>query len=75
MEAANDYYVRTGVGTVGAIIVNNAGTWTEHTYDQTHLNTAGGAKTWSGVENIYRVERVGVDERICFKNTWRQVYG
>lgn len=41
--AANDYYVRTGVGTVGAIIVNNAGTWTEHTYDQTHLNTAGGA--------------------------------
>ena len=36
-----DYYVRTGNGAVGQLIVNVAGAWTEYAHDVTHLNTAG----------------------------------
>ncbi len=34
---ANDYYLRSANGTVGAIIVNESGTWVEYIYDQVHL--------------------------------------
>lgn len=36
-----DYYVRTGGGTVGLIIVKVSGTWTENTHDTVHLTAAG----------------------------------
>jgi hypothetical protein len=36
-----DYWLRTGGGTVGALIVRWAGTWSEHTYDVTHMTTTG----------------------------------
>ena len=37
----NDYYIRSGGGTVGNIIVNVSGTWIEYSYDTTHLNDEG----------------------------------
>lgn len=36
-----NYYVRTGNGTVGQLIVNNAGTWVEYAHDVTHPNATG----------------------------------
>lgn len=35
------YYVRTGNGFVGYIIVRWAGVWTEHSYDSTHMQRVG----------------------------------
>jgi len=35
------YWLRTANGTVGAVIVRWSGTWTEHTWDATHLSPAG----------------------------------
>ena len=37
------YWVRTANGTIGAILVRWAGTWSEHTFDITHMNTVGNA--------------------------------
>jgi hypothetical protein len=36
-----DYWLRSGGGTVGALIVRWAGVWSEHTYDVTHMTTTG----------------------------------
>ncbi|MFM7100349.1 MAG: hypothetical protein ACKO3N_04185, partial [Verrucomicrobiota bacterium] len=41
--ADGDYWLRTGNGFVGAVLVRWGGTWTEHTYDVTHLTPAGNA--------------------------------
>lgn len=38
---ANDYYIRTGGGTVGNLLINVAGTWTEFALDVTHLSPTG----------------------------------
>ena len=48
----NDYYVRNGGGTIGAIIVNVEGTWTEYTYDQTHINDSGEAVLAEALKNF-----------------------
>lgn len=37
------YWLRTANGTIGAVIVRWAGTWTEHTWDATHMSAAGNA--------------------------------
>lgn len=37
----NDYYLRTGGGSVGSLIVNNAGVWVEPSLDLIHLSPAG----------------------------------
>lgn len=39
--ADKDYYIRTGNGTIGQIIVNNAGTWTEYVHDTIHVSPLG----------------------------------
>ncbi len=39
--SANQYYLRTSNGVVGALLVNIAGAWTEVTYDQIHINQTG----------------------------------
>lgn len=36
-----DYYLRTGNGTIGNPIIKISGTWTEITFDPIHLNTTG----------------------------------
>jgi len=36
-----NYYIRTGNGTVGNLIVNVAGTWTEYAWDSIHLSPEG----------------------------------
>lgn len=41
--ADGDYKVRTANGTIGALQVRWAGTWTEHVWDITHMNTTGNA--------------------------------
>jgi len=40
--ANNDYYLRTGGGTIGNVIVNIAGTWTEYNWDRVHVSSEGG---------------------------------
>lgn len=40
----NDYYLRTGNGTVGQPIVKVAGVWIEYSYDVTHVTAFGGQK-------------------------------
>ncbi|HGK3772252.1 TPA: hypothetical protein ACJ12J_005151, partial [Klebsiella pneumoniae] len=37
-----DYYLRIAAGTVGNVIVNNNGSWSEIAIDITHLSQAGG---------------------------------
>jgi hypothetical protein len=39
--ADGDYWIRTGSGMVGNLIVRWAGAWTEHAYDVTHMTPAG----------------------------------
>jgi len=39
--ADGQYWLRSGGGTVGALIVRWAGTWSEYTYDVTHMTTTG----------------------------------
>jgi hypothetical protein len=39
--ADGQYWLRSGGGTVGALIVRWAGVWSEHTYDVTHMTTTG----------------------------------
>jgi hypothetical protein len=41
--SANDYYIRTANGTIGALLINVSGTWQEWTWDATHLSSAGAA--------------------------------
>lgn len=38
-----DYKIRTANGTIGALQVRWAGSWTEHTWDITHMNATGNA--------------------------------
>ena len=40
--AVNDYKIRTANGSVGQIIVNVAGVWTEYSHDVTHITVEGG---------------------------------
>ncbi|VTN69239.1 Uncharacterised protein [Klebsiella variicola] len=45
-----DYYLRIAAGTVGNVIVNNNGSWSEIAIDITHLSQAGGqALAFGGV--------------------------
>jgi hypothetical protein len=39
--ADKEYYIRSGNGTVGQLIVNVSGVWTEYIHDFTHLTTVG----------------------------------
>lgn len=43
-----DYYIRIGGGTVGNIIYNNGGVWSEKSIDRTHLSNAGGLALANG---------------------------
>jgi len=43
-----DYYLRIGGGTVGNLLVNEAGTWVERSIDTTHLSAAGAIALASG---------------------------
>lgn len=45
--AANDYYIRTGAGTIGSLIINVAGTWTEWGIGDTIHNSPAGAENLS----------------------------
>lgn len=48
----NDYYIRTGNGSVGNLIINNAGTWVEPVIDMTHTSTAGSDALSTAVANF-----------------------
>ncbi len=43
-----DYYIRIGGGTVGNIIYNNGGVWSEKSIDRTHLSNTGGLALANG---------------------------
>ncbi|MGH5204570.1 hypothetical protein ACRFG2_25910, partial [Klebsiella pneumoniae] len=43
-----DYYIRIGGGTVGNIIYNNGGVWSEKSIDRTHLSNSGGLALANG---------------------------
>lgn len=49
---AGDYKIRTANGTVGSLIFNDAGTWTEPSFDVTHLSEDGATALSSGVAAI-----------------------
>ncbi|GAB3973861.1 hypothetical protein GCM10028806_28610 [Spirosoma terrae] len=49
---SNDYYIRVANGTIGQIIVNVAGTWTEYTYDPVHPVNEGGVVLASSFLNF-----------------------
>lgn len=47
-----DYYLRTGAGTVGNLLVNNDGTWSEVSIDITHMSQAGGRALAFGGDGV-----------------------
>ncbi|MDI9871312.1 hypothetical protein [Flectobacillus roseus] len=49
----NDYVIRTGNGTIGQIIVNQNGVWTEYNHDTTHVTNEGGAALANQFVNVF----------------------
>ena len=60
-----DYYIRTGNGTHGELLVNESGTWVARNIDRTHLSPAGGSALSLGGAGFLNIPaRAGISKII-----------